>query len=264
MQIKIDNGFITYNQVGKGIPILFIHGYPLSRKMWQPQTDALSDIASSITLDLRGHGESFPFEPPYPMDLLAEDCKRVLDQQNITEPVVVCGMSMGGYVTFALYRKYPQLFRGMILTSTRAAADSPEGKAGREAAIKNVQEHDVPFMVENMLPKTVSPRTYASNPKLMDAIRDIMLETSVQGVIGASQGMRDRPDSIPLLSQVNVPVLIIYGADDQIIPMSEAEAMHHRIRGSLLVVIPQAGHLANMEQPGLFNQAIRTFLKTLH
>jgi 3-oxoadipate enol-lactonase len=261
-KIKRYDGFLTYNRLGRGSPLLFIHGYPLSRKIWQPQTVALSDVASIITVDLRGHGESYPYEPPYTLDMLAEDCKYLLDHIKITEPVVVCGLSMGGYVTLALYRKYPQIFRGMILTSTRAGADSPEGKAGREAAIRNVRENGVAFIADSMLPKLVSPGTPASNPKLMTTIRKIMLQTSVQGVIGASQGMRDRPDSKPLLAQIDIPVLIIHGANDQLIPLGEAENMHRQIKNSRLVVISQAGHLPNMEQPEKFNQAIRAFIQS--
>jgi pimeloyl-ACP methyl ester carboxylesterase len=170
---------------------------------------------------------------------------------------------MGGYATLALFRKYPDLFKGMILTATRSGPDSPEGKANRDAGVKNVREHGVAFIVDNMLPKLVSPGTYASNQGLIDAIRDITLETSVNGVVGALQGMRDRPDSTPLLSQVKCPTLIIHGADDQLIPVKEAESMHQQLPGSRLAIIPEAGHLLNMEQPELFNQVVREFLSTL-
>ena len=263
MKFKLDNGYLAFDQLGSGIPVLFIHGYPLSRKIWQSQISGLSDIAHIITVDLRGHGESYPFEPPYTMDMLAEDCKQLLDSVDIKAPLVICGLSMGGYVTMALYRKYPQLFAAMILTSTRAVADSPVGKANREAAIKNVREHGVSYIADGMLPKTVSPATLASKPQLVKGIRDIMLETSVQGVVGASMGMRDRPDSTSTLAKASCPVLIIHGADDQIIPLSESQAMQVQIPNSKLVAIPQGGHLANMEQPEAFNQAVREFIQPL-
>jgi pimeloyl-ACP methyl ester carboxylesterase len=225
--------------------------------------DGLPDIASIISVDMRGHGESYPFDGTYRMDLLAEDCRRLLVDLHVNAPVVVCGLSMGGYVTLALYRIYPELFKGMILTSTRSGSDSPEGKANRDAGVKNVQVHGVAYIVDNMLPKLVSPVTFASNKPLVNTIDDIMLETSVNGVVGALQGMRDRPDSTPLLSQVQCPVLIIHGADDQLIPVSEAQLMHQQLPGSRLVVIPEAGHLPNLEQSKLFNQAVREFLSSL-
>ncbi len=262
MKFQLDNGYLAYDQAGDGMPLLFIHGYPLSRKMWQPQVKALQDIASVITVDLRGHGESYAFEPPYSMDTLADDCYRLLSSLGTPDRIIVCGLSMGGYITFALYRKHPELFSGMILTSTRAAADSPEGKAGREVGIKTVHEHGVPNIVDGMLPRAVSPVTQVTKPNLMETIREIMLETSANGVSGALLGMRDRPDSTPMLPQITCPTLIIQGSDDQLIPVKEAEAMAGRIANSSLVVIPQAGHLPNLEQPEMFNQAVRDFIKS--
>lgn len=263
MKYQLDNGFIVYDLYGQGIPLLFIHGYPLSRRIWKPQMEGLSDTASVISVDLRGHGESYPFEGPYTMDLLAGDCKRLLDDLNVKLPIVVCGLSMGGYVTMALFRRYPRIFRGVILMSTRTAPDSSEAKRNRDAAIFNVREHGVSFIANNMLPKMVSPVTLSSKPKLVDIIHDIMMETSVQGVVGALQGMRDRPDSTPLLSQINCPVLIIHGEDDQLIPIHDAESMNGQIPDSRLIAIPEAGHLLNLEQPEIFNQAIRDFIKSL-
>lgn len=263
MKFQLDDGFMAYDHHGTGIPLLFIHGYPLSRKIWIPQMEGLADIASSISVDLRGHGESYPFEGSYSMDLLAGDCKRLLDGLNIKSPILVCGLSMGGYVTMALFRKYRQLFKGMILTSTRSGADSTEAKQNRDASMKNVREHGVSFIVENMLPKSISPRTLTLNPNLVNSIRDIMMETSIQGVVGALHGMRDRPDSTPFLSQINCPVLIIYGADDQLISTHEAELMNKQLPDSRLIVIHEAGHLPNLEQPENFNQALRDFILSL-
>jgi len=263
MKYQVDNGFIVYDLNGQGIPLLFIHGYPLSRRIWNPQIEGLSDTASVISVDLRGHGESYPFEGPYTMDMLAGDCKRLLDFLNVKSPVVTCGLSMGGYVTMALFRSYPHIFRGMILTSTRSGPDSSEAKRNRDTAIINVRKHGVSFIINNMLPKIVSPVTLSSKPMLVDTIHDIMMETSVQGVVGALQGMRDRPDSTSLLSQINCPVLIIQGADDRLIPIFEAELMNKQIPDSRLIAIPDAGHLPNLEQPKKFNQAIRVVNQAL-
>ena len=263
MKYQIDNGFLTYDQIGNGIPLLFIHGYPLSRKIWLPQLEVLSSIASIISIDLRGHGESYPFMGPYSMDLLAEDCFRLLGDLHFKPPVLVCGLSMGGYITMALFRKYPLLFRGMILTSTRSGPDSPEGKANRDAAIKNVNNNGTAFIADSMLPKLVAPITLSTKPDLVNTIRAIMLETSVNGVVGALQGMKDRTDSTPLLPQVTCPVLIIHGVDEQLIPFHEAEMMKQHLPNSKLEIISGAGHLPNMEQPNKYNQAIREFILSL-
>ena len=263
MKCVLNEGFLAYERMGRGIPLLFIHGFPLSRKIWVDQLNELADIADVISIDLRGHGESYPFEGPYPMELLADDCKNLMEYENITPPFIVCGLSMGGYITLALYRKYPHLFKGMILTSTRAGADSDLGKANRDKTIANVHEHGVGFIVDDMLPKLLSGATLSGKPTLVSTLHDIMLETSEQGVVGDSLGMRDRPDSIPLLSQINFPVLIVQGKDDQLIPLSEAELMHRHIANSRLEIIPSAGHLPNMEQSDLFNQITRNFIATI-
>lgn len=263
MKFEINNGFLEYERAGRGVPLLFIHGYPLSRKIWERQVMDLTDIADVISVDLRGHGGSYSFDPPYSMDLLAGDCYRLLSDLKINSPIIVCGLSMGGYVEFEMYRKYPQLFKGMILTSTRAGADTPEGKAGREAGVLNVQEHGVASIADTMLPKLVSPSTLQSKLTLVNTIREIMLETSVNGVIGALQGMRDRTDSTPILAQIRCPALIIHGEDDQLIPVSQANVMEEGIPSSRLVIVAKAGHLVNMEQPEIFNQVVREFIRML-
>jgi 3-oxoadipate enol-lactonase len=263
MILQIEKGFLAYDLIGQGLPLLFIHGYPLNRKIWQPQLSDLSDITRLISIDLRGHGESFPFEPPYSMELLAEDCMWILEMLKVKTPIIVCGLSMGGYIAFALYRKYPEIFKALILTSTRAGSDSPEGKVNRDRAVQNVRDHGVAMIVESMLPKLVSPTTLSSKPGLVKSIKEIMLETSVQGVVGASLGMRDRLDSTELLSQITCPTLIIQGADDQLIPVQESQVMEKYIPSSHLLIIPGAGHLPNMEQPDRYNQAIRHFINSL-
>jgi pimeloyl-ACP methyl ester carboxylesterase len=260
MKLNIDNGFIKYDVIGGGIPLLFIHGYPLSRKIWLPQLTGLSDEAKMISIDLRGHGESFPFEGTYSMDLLADDCKRLLHEIGIESPILVCGLSMGGYVTMALYRKYPGIFKGMILTSTKPGPDSAEGKANRDIAIKDAYEQGANYIANNMLQKIVSPITFSTQADLLKNIYTIMAGTSINGIIGALQGMKERPDSTTILSQVKCPVLIIHGEDDRLIPVKDAELMHQHIPNSQFVVIPQAGHLPNLEQPDGFNQVIRDFI----
>jgi 3-oxoadipate enol-lactonase len=263
MKIQIGNGFLAYDKIGKGIPLLFIHGYPLSRKIWTPQMESLSDLATLISVDLRGHGESFAYDGPYSMELLAEDCKKVLEDININQPVLVCGLSMGGYVTMALYRNYPHLIKGLILTSTRAGADSPEAKASREASIKKANDNGSSYIADNMIQKIVAPQTSYSKPDLVRKIHAIMAHTSIQGIVGALHGMMNRSDSTSLLSQISCPTLIIHGTDDQLIPIKEAELMHSQIPNSQMVRIVNAGHLPNLEQPDVFNQALSDFIASL-
>lgn len=238
MRIRLPDFSMAYEDHGRGSPMLFIHGYPLNRRMWEPQLETLVDVARVIAPDLRCHGGSEPkpghcsAPQAYSMDMLANDCAALLDAINITTPVVLCGLSMGGYISFAFYRIYPSRVRGLILAATRASADSPKGKAQREKAITVAEEAGASAISKIILPKIMSPKTYASQPEIVQQVNDIMQSTPVNGIIGDLMGMRARPDSTPMLPQINVPTLLLHGADDQIISLHEVEAMQDAIPDS--------------------------------
>jgi pimeloyl-ACP methyl ester carboxylesterase len=170
---------------------------------------------------------------------------------------------MGGYVAFAFYRKYGARAAGLIFAATKAGADSPEGKAGREKNAALAQEKGAAAIAEAMLPKMLAPQSYAARPEVVAQARAMMEGTSVAGVVGALLGMRDRPDSTPTLAHINKPTLVLHGADDQLIPSKEGEAIAAGIKGATLKLIPGAGHLLNLEQPQAFNAAVNGFLQSL-
>lgn len=149
---------MAYDEAGSGRPILFVHGYPLNRRMWQPQLEALSQDAHIIAPDLRGHGDSTPTDGVYTMELLAEDCAKLLDYLNIHEKVVLCGLSMGGYISFAFARKYPGRLTGLILTATRAAPDTQEGKLNRQRSIELAKEQGINPIIEPCFPVCSLPQ----------------------------------------------------------------------------------------------------------
>lgn len=257
----IVNGIsIAYSAEGQGIPLVFVHGYPLNSQMWLPQIEALSKHARVIAPDLRGHGDSQVVPGPYSMDLLAGDLNALLDALNITEKIVLCGMSMGGYVSLAFQRQYPERLRGLILTATRAGADSPQGRAGRDQSMITAQEKGLEAIAEGMAGKLLAPQTASERPMLLEMAIAIMRRTSLEAVLGDLEGMKTRPDSTPTLAEIRVPTLILHGTDDQLIPLHEAQELHKHIADSRLVVIPDAGHLLNLEQPELFNGAVQEFL----
>ncbi len=261
MHVKINGLDIALEDRGVGLPVLFIHGYPLSRRIWEQQLEGLAGVARLVAPDLRGHGESAAAPGPYSMDLLAEDCHAILKALDITVPVVLCGLSMGGYVAFAFHRKYPEQMAGLILAATRPGEDSPESKANRDKAADLARRDGPSAVAESMLPKMLSPKSYAERPELVQSVREIMQATSLDGVLGDLMGMKSRPDSTPALKKIEKPTLILHGSDDQLIPASEAVAMGGAIPGARLELLPDAGHLLNMEQPQLFNKAVGEFLR---
>jgi 3-oxoadipate enol-lactonase len=263
MLVRVNNFSMAYNDHGQGQPLLLIHGFPLNRNLWKPQISDLSSVARILAPDLRGHGGSDPVTGPYSMDLLADDCSALLDEIEVEQPAVICGLSMGGYITLAFYRRYPERVAGLILAATRAGADSAVGKANRDKMASLAKEQGASAVADELLPKMLSPRTYATDPELVERVNQILKTNSVEGIVGALMGMKERADSTAMLEEIDVPTLILHGVDDQLIPLAEAETMHAAIEGSQFHAIAEAGHLLNLEQPELFNQAVRDFLQSL-
>jgi pimeloyl-ACP methyl ester carboxylesterase len=256
-----DDFHMSFEDSCNRVPVLLIHGYPLNNMLWDMQFDDLSDVARLLAPDLRGHGMTDPTEPPYSMGLFAEDCAALLDQLGMTGPIILGGLSMGGYVAFEFYRRYPERVAGLLLTATRAGADSPETKKARDAAAGVAIAEGTPAIVESMLPKLLAPENYEAQPELVEYVREVMLETSEDGIVGALAAMRDRRDSTPDLPSMDVPTLILHGAEDQLIPVAEAEAMAKAMPQAKLEIVPSAGHLPNLENPDFFNDAVREFLE---
>lgn len=263
MKINVNNINLAFNESGRGQPVVFVHGYPLNRSIWQPQLDGLADQARLIALDLRGHGESQPVPGPYSMQLLAEDLAAFLDALMIDEPVILCGLSMGGYIAFEFFRRYPQRLRGLVLTATRAIADSEQGKVNRDLAAESARQGGVTAIVDKMLPLILAPDTINNHPELVEQVRGIMASTSLEGVLGDLAALKERPDSTPDLTRIHLPTLVVHGEQDQIAPYIEAKAMQEAIAGSHWQLVPAAGHLPCLENPAVFNQALSLFLLSI-
>lgn len=269
MRVRVNNIELAYSLSGNGIPLLFIHGFPLTGKIWDAQLTDLNDIAQMVAVDLRGHGESQltpgPFSQPvaYEMEVLASDCIKLLDNIGLNIPVVVCGLSMGGYVALNIAHAYPERLAGLILVATRASADTAEARANRDAAVDLVQDRGSQVIAAQMLPKLLAMENTSAYPELVERVNGIMESVPATAMIGDLLGMKARPDATPWLSAITVPTLLVHGAGDQIIPFSEMEAMAAEIPDSRLVSISAAGHLPNMEQPEKFNQVVRQYLSDL-
>ena len=255
---------MAYEDSCDRVPVLLIHGYPLNNMLWDLQMGDLSDIARLIAPDLRGHGMTDPTPPPYSMEMYAEDCAALLDQLGITIPIVVGGLSMGGYVAFEFCRRYPERVAGLILAATRPGADSAEAKEARDNAAGMAIAEGTAAIADGMLGKLLAPGSYEDQPDLVEFVREMMLENSEDGIVGALAAMRDRPDSTGDLAALDVPTLIIHGQEDQLIPVTEAEAMAAAMPQAQLVVVPGAGHLPNLENPEVFNDAVREYLEIFY
>ncbi|MCW5874014.1 MAG: alpha/beta fold hydrolase [Anaerolineales bacterium] len=245
---------------GSGTPVLLVHGFPFTSRMWQPQLSGLAQAGQILAPDLPGFGASPAAEPPFGVDQLAQACLAALDAQGVSSPAVIGGLSMGGYIALAIARLFPERVRGLMLLSTRAGADSDEAKANRDKAIATAQEQGPAPAGEGMFPKLLAPGNYEAQPETATELKTIMAGATTAGVVMALTAMRDRLDSTPLLRQISAPTLVVHGEEDQVIPKSEAEAMAAAIPGSQLHLIAQAGHVPNLEQPEEFNRIVEGFL----
>ena len=259
--VKFSELNLVFEDHGSGPPLLFIHGFPLHRQLWTGQWEDLSNVSRVIAPDLRGHGESEVGVAPYTMEIFAQDCFDLLSKIGIFGPLFVCGLSMGGYIAMAMLRMHPERIAGLILTATRASADSPDGKANRDKSILLAQTQGASPIIDDMLPRLLSPKSSAYRPEIVQTAQKIMASIPVSTIIKDLQGLKERPDSTVLLSKSSKPTLLIHGEDDQIIPLSEAQALQQTIPDAQLTILPESGHLLNLEQPVLFNTAVRQFIR---
>jgi len=254
---------LAYQDSCSGPTVLFIHGFPLNSSLWEPQMEDLNDTARLLAPDLRGYGLSPAGEGPYSMEMLAGDCFGLLESLGVQPPIVLCGHSMGGYIAFEFYRRFPTAVSGLVLVATRAAADTPETRENRERMAEKVKEEGPATLSAGMLPKLLAPDNYENDDKLVAFVREMIDSASVNGITGALEAMKDRPDSTPLLPEIDVPTLIIHGEEDAIVPLAEAEAMCDAIPDAQMVVVPNAGHLPNLEGAPHFNEALWNYLESL-
>ena len=255
---------LAYADEGPGPVVVLLHGFPVSRAMWDEQLAGIGSVYRVIAPDLRGFGESPVPEGVYTMDAMADDVVELLETLEIAGPVVVGGLSMGGYVALSLAVRYPTRVRALMLMDTRAGADTAEAAEGREATARAVLAADSAAAVAaSMLPRVFSKTTLEQRPERVEPIKAIMEQTAPIGVAGALRGMACRPDRRGDLAKIAVPTLIIVGEEDVITPPAEAEAMAEAIPNARLEVIPQAAHMAPYENPSATNAVILRFLQSL-
>ncbi|HKC62958.1 MAG TPA: alpha/beta fold hydrolase, partial [Pyrinomonadaceae bacterium] len=190
---------LAYDDVGSGLAVVLLHGYPFNRSMWREQAEALEANYRVITPDLRGHGESTVSEEPATMDEMAEDVARLLDELQI-ERIVLGGLSMGGYVAFSFYRLFRPRVRALILADTRPQADTDEARRNRLAQAQKILESGMESIADDFIKKVLTPATISQRPEITERVREMIITTKRQGAASALRGMalrRDHTDFLP-------------------------------------------------------------------
>src|SRR5687767_1597520 len=235
--------------------IVFLHAFPLQAAMWEPTLGSLPDGWRGVAPDLR-------WETGVKMSDLAGDVVDLLDHLGTTQAAVF-GCSLGGYIVFEMLKSASRYVSAVGLVSTRPGADNEEGRKNRQKMIEQVDRDGVNAIADQMVPKLLGATTQRDRPDLVKQVRSLVVANTPDRIKAAVTAMMERHDSTPLLAKIDVPALVVHGAEDTLIPSAEAEGMHRAIRNSKLELIPGSGHLPNLEQPGPFDATLAQFLKKL-
>jgi len=248
---------LYYEEVGSGVPLVLIHGFPLDHTIWQPVVPLLQDSARVILPDLRGFGKSPAPKGTYSMRLMAEDMLRLLDRLQI-EKAILAGHSMGGYIALAFARAYPQRLAGLGLVATQAEADAPERRHSRPGYASPVGVKGVRVVADGM------PVKLTANPEVAAQLHELIHSTTtVEGVAGCMRGMAERQDASEWLGEITVPAVVIAGAQDGMIPVDKGRSMATLLGRSWLMVIENAGHMPMMEAPRQVADALKQLMKSV-
>jgi 3-oxoadipate enol-lactonase len=261
---EVNNITISYNDVGEGsIPVIFLHGYPFDKSMWKGQLDSLKSSNRVIACDIRGFGKSTDEETPLSIDLFCEDLVSFMDKLNIKK-AILCGLSMGGFISLNAIKRFPERFDALILCDTQCIADTTEIKENRYTTIEQINLVGADVFNEEFIKSVFHPDSLTNKIELVENLRSIVFANS-KGIITAGlTALAERSETCSTLDAIHIPTLIICGREDEVTPLVQSKFMHEHILGSSLKIIDHAGHVSNLEQPDEFNKYLLDFLNSLN
>ncbi|WP_198513479.1 alpha/beta fold hydrolase [Confluentibacter lentus] len=260
LTIPVNDFQLSYDDVGEGsIPIIFLHGFPFDKTMWQGQLDFLKSSYRLIACDIRGFGKSTDEESALSMDLFADDLIQFMDKLSI-EKAIVCGLSMGGFVALNAMKRFPDRFDALILCDTQCIADTAEVKEKRCAAINEIENEGVSNFNEGFIKKVFHKDSVVNKKELVEELRHVVFSNSEHIIKQGLIALAERSETCSILKEINIPTLILCGREDEVTPLVQSESMHTSIEGSILHVIDNVGHVSNLEQPDGFNKYLHDFL----
>jgi 3-oxoadipate enol-lactonase len=261
--ISVGSASLNVLDQGRGSPLLLVHGFPLDSTMWREQVSELSKTFRVLVPDLRGFGQSSPVsgdDAVVTMAHFADDLAAMLSAMGIAGPVALCGLSMGGYVAFQFAARHADKLGRLILCDTKAAADTKEAGENRHKLAAKVLSEGSQAAADAMLPKLFSKRAIEAQAPYVEEMRQVILRTQPRTIAAALRGMAAREDFTAQLETIDVPTLVLCGAEDVITPPAEMRPIAAAIGGAEYCEVPAAGHMSPLEDPRTVNQAIRKFL----
>lgn len=264
LTIPVNNFDLSYDDLGEGnIPIIFLHGFPFDKSMWQGQLDFLKSAYRVIAVDIRGFGKSTDEKSPLSIDVFAADLITFMDQLSI-EKAIVCGLSMGGFITLNAHQRFPDRFEALILADTQCIADTPEVKEKRYDTIREIEVNGVANFNEGFIKKVLHKDSFTSKKELVEELRSVVFSNSEHIIQQGLVALAERSETCSTLDKITIPTLIICGREDIVTPLAQSEAMKESISGATLQIIENAGHVSNLEQADEFNQHLLDFLIPLN
>jgi pimeloyl-ACP methyl ester carboxylesterase len=258
---KLING-ISVNRTGslKNRAIIFIHGFPFDQTMWHKQVEHLSKNYCCITYDIRGLGESYVGDGQYTMEAYASDLIAITEELKLDKPVL-CGLSMGGYILLRTAERDQSRFSGLILCNTKSDSDNDAAKLVRAQKIDQINTEGADKFVSEFVPNCFADETIKDKKKIYEEILNKAKTQNSIGLKGALLAMAARTSTTNFLKEINIPVLLIAGSLDKLMPPPVMRTMSEQISNSEFGITPRAGHLAPVENPGFVNDMISGFLK---
>jgi 3-oxoadipate enol-lactonase len=254
---------VHYLDAGIGRPMLWLHAFPLNADMWRYQLEHPPAGWRLIAPDFRGLGGSAIDSEDVGVDDYAGDVLALMDDLAFDQ-AVIGGLSFGGYVAFAMFRRAPERIAGLVLADTRPTADTEDGIAARRALLEAVRREGVGIVSDRQIPKVLGATTRDERPEVVTEVKRIIAANSAPGIEAAIVALMRRPDSTADLIRIDVPTLVIVGDEDEITPLADASAMHRAIRGSSMAILARAGHLSNLETPDAFSTTISEWVVSFH
>jgi pimeloyl-ACP methyl ester carboxylesterase len=260
LTIYVNEINLSYDDVGEGdIPVVFLHGFPFDKTMWQGQMDYLQTTHRVIACDIRGFGKSTDEESHLSMDLFANDLILFIDKLGL-EKIIICGLSMGGFIALNAIKRFPSRFKALILCDTQCVADTHDVKVNRYKTIEDIKEYGVTNFNQGFIKNVFHENSITSKPEVVEQLRNVVFSNSQHIITQGLIALAERCETCSILDEITIPTLIICGREDAVTPLNESKFMNKHIKDSVLHVISNAGHVSNLEEPTKFNKLLRDFL----
>lgn len=263
LTLPVNNFYLSYDEVGEGsIPIIFLHGFPFDKTMWEAQRDFLKSSFRVITCDIRGFGKSSDELSVLSIDLFSEDLIVFMYKLNI-DKAIICGLSMGGFIALNAVQRFPNRFEALILCDTQCIADTAEVRKKRYTIIDEIEADGVSNFNEGFVKSVFHKNSIDNKKELVKGLRRVVFSNSQHVITMGLTALAERSESCSGLNDINLPTLIICGREDEVTPLAQSEFMHTHIKNSVLRIIDSAGHVSNLEHPDEFNKHVLGFLTSL-